>query len=903
MLNRKWELSDKNILFLLVIFSLLVPFIAYFNIFINDKLFFTGDGISFAAIKFYIKNSLMNHEFPLWCPYLSNGVPLAADIGMGTFYPIALLLSPLSDAFFIYIFYGIHLAIGASFSYLYFKEIGCSKSISLVAAIIYTLSIHHGGLRKDHMVLICVTVYLPMILYFIEKYLKTGKWYFYLFIPISMACQFLLGFIQTIFYTDVAITIYFFMMAYHYHKNLFKAVTKFCVIVITYLGLICVQLLPTLELLREYGKYGSSSTSFEYFKGYSVSFYKLLMMYCPNIFSYDVVMPGGPSTSSGMDIELFLGSVVLVIVIFAIRLFYKRFIVKLAIGFIIFTFIFSANAHIPLVSNILYLIPVINSFRVSPRILFIFIFFAYVLFAVGLQEIKTRNLLYKLPKNILYIGIVFTSLTTAYLYVIGNWNIDSLVVPILIDVIKICLPALFALSLTIVFIKVIEKYRDYESKYNFLLLFITIITIFEIAPYTFTTGKNDNKIVELDSFYIVNSFLKENDSKRLFKVWDCTKSMSANSEIQLNRGASQEIPTLNAYLAFNNPRLYKLISLGENAQLNASGIMIGSSIADINIHGQQQLLSMLGVKYILDSDHIIENGNYVSKISISQKPLVNIPNISVPNVKTINAINIPLALQSNTTYKIVFDMQMDKKPASFHIDFYGGPNYDFVEQERDIGGEIGRHVYARFINSGNIPETSKIRYFRILTEDSKDIKITNLTIAKVENLNKQEAYKLVAEENNRKIYENVIAKPIIYTPQRVQNIDSFDSIYNNQLNYDLADVAYVINAKDRVLNPQNVNIDVQNMTNNTVTAKVSAKEESFINFSQNYYPGWKAYVNGNETPIFLVNGLIQGINIPKGKSTVVFHFQPNSVFVGAGITAVTLLLLISYSFILRKQQI
>ncbi|MDI9257335.1 YfhO family protein [Flavobacterium sedimenticola] len=59
--------------------------------------------------------------------------------------------------------------------------------------------------------------------------------------------------------------------------------------------------------------------------------------------------------------------------------------------------------------------------------------------------------------------------------------------------------------------------------------------------------------------------------------------------------------------------------------------------------------------------------------------------------------------------------------------------------------------------------------------------------------------------------------------------------------------------------------------------------DGFAVFSENYYTGWKATVDGKETPIYRVNYVQRGIQIPAGKHTVEFTFEPQVVKTGSTI--------------------
>lgn len=67
-------------------------------------------------------------------------------------------------------------------------------------------------------------------------------------------------------------------------------------------------------------------------------------------------------------------------------------------------------------------------------------------------------------------------------------------------------------------------------------------------------------------------------------------------------------------------------------------------------------------------------------------------------------------------------------------------------------------------------------------------------------------------------------------------------------------------------------------------------------FSEIYYPaGWKAFIDGKETPILRVDYAFRGIMIPAGKHQIEFRFHPDTFFTGlklSGISSVILILLV-----------
>lgn len=74
----------------------------------------------------------------------------------------------------------------------------------------------------------------------------------------------------------------------------------------------------------------------------------------------------------------------------------------------------------------------------------------------------------------------------------------------------------------------------------------------------------------------------------------------------------------------------------------------------------------------------------------------------------------------------------------------------------------------------------------------------------------------------------------------------------------------------------------------------SAKNQ-FAVFSEVYYDrGWKAYIDGKETPIIKVNYVLRGLPIPGGKHQIEFRFEPASYYTGRTVTGVSQIILVLF---------
>ncbi|HOX38274.1 MAG TPA: YfhO family protein [Candidatus Brocadiia bacterium] len=82
-------------------------------------------------------------------------------------------------------------------------------------------------------------------------------------------------------------------------------------------------------------------------------------------------------------------------------------------------------------------------------------------------------------------------------------------------------------------------------------------------------------------------------------------------------------------------------------------------------------------------------------------------------------------------------------------------------------------------------------------------------------------------------------------------------------------------------------IGLPEYTANTVCLRVRLNGNGILVLADTYYPGWRAWVDGVETPIIPVDVLFRGLNIGPGDHEVRFEFISEPFYMGAAISAAT----------------
>ncbi len=159
-----------------------------------------------------------------------------------------------------------------------------------------------------------------------------------------------------------------------------------------------------------------------------------------------------------------------------------------------------------------------------------------------------------------------------------------------------------------------------------------------------------------------------------------------------------------------------------------------------------------------------------------------------------------------------------------------------------------------------------------------------------------------------KIYQNDQAQGLVYLVTESIWVDSADEalqqVIENQA--ELKNLV-VLEGLEQPLNSakkpgrkitQDAKINYTILKANEVEMKLTSKQNAWLVFSQNYYPGWQARINGEKTEIFAANYVLQAIKIPAGSHTITFSYQPFSFTLGWLVSLSSLILAL---WIIRKK--
>ena len=86
---------------------------------------------------------------------------------------------------------------------------------------------------------------------------------------------------------------------------------------------------------------------------------------------------------------------------------------------------------------------------------------------------------------------------------------------------------------------------------------------------------------------------------------------------------------------------------------------------------------------------------------------------------------------------------------------------------------------------------------------------------------------------------------------------------------------------------------VQAQSANMTSVYLNSPSDGYLVFADVWYPGWRAYVDGDQTPVLRANYLFKALQVPAGEHEVEIIYQPNTFIVGAAVSLAALIVLIS----------
>ncbi len=540
--------------------------------------------------KYFVIQSFKNFEIPFWNPYSLSGNPLMANFQSGSFYPINLLffIFDFADAWTIFIILTPILA--SLFLYFFLREIDLKVIPSIFAGVVFAYSsyivvwIEYGNVGHTFL-------WLPIMLFFIEKFLKRQELIYLFYFILSSSVSFLAGYIQGYFYVVCVCIFYFVGRGVQLKKLDGRSIYLFIASLILPILLTAFQLLPTIELFKfsSRGNYNLHQID----KLLNPIWY-LITVIVPNFFGH----PASRNTwFYGTYIERvsYFGFIPFILSIYALLNF------RIRKEIIIFGSLFALSVFLStnlFFNKYIYLIPFpFLSTTVPTRILSIFIFSGSILAGFGLQLVIEKINKKNLAGSIIMLWLIIL-LLWIFILLVSTFHFNiSWFSNLAISKRNLVIPTLLLVFFSIL-LSVYIRFKNFKGIFLVSVFVLTSLDLFyffhKITPFAPKEYIYPNTAVF--------DFLKKESN--IDRFWGY-----GSGYIENNFSIIESLYSPNGYEPMHIKRYGELVSTSKKGRISSL-----LSRSDVNIHPgfgdsdlnqnkyRQRILDLLGVKYVLNKN-------------------------------------------------------------------------------------------------------------------------------------------------------------------------------------------------------------------------------------------------------------------------------------------------------------
>ncbi len=822
-MNNLLAALKKEIPFLLMILG--VTILIFSPLLFGKYMFFDQEQIGFYYPQsFFHSQAIKDNIQPTWNNAYYGGISVGLDQFVSSYYPINKILFK-----FFSVFNAHHLSIfisvlvGCLFAYWFGRASKLGKSASLVLSLAYLSATTFGwldvGTTAGHAFLV-----LPILLLALLKINEDRHLFFYISLgAVGLAVGFLAGFIQIVFY---ACAVAFLFASYlDWQRTEVKGIKRFSSLLS--LGIIAIiavilggwQIWPSVFLVSETVRTASYATQQAYVPGVN----ELMTFFLPDYIHIPFIGGGAPG--------FYMGALPFLLAILSAIFWSKKgipyFFALTYAGILAFAF------RLPIFSFINNHLPPFSHFGGQFRWMVIGAFPLAYIAANGYQKLissellseKAKKLFFKWGKIILallFIGVITIDLLMRVLE--SNEALRNRIISLYFSKKTMHFPIdhyLNVLNITI---------SDIHSIFSLFNLKLIVPMIFLVLAYILVGRFLDNKIN-------IKNFEKFGLSLLIFNILFVFSAQYSSALVPQN------------LLSLNNPpplvKKIKEYSLDPNTYRVAS-FLIGDSFF-WKVGDKTELSPKENTKVYLDM--LINNTNVFYDI---QRLDGMEPYASLRHNQLLGTVLFPPTLN-------IFD------PNSFNI------KTTSLDQliNKDIFKEVTLAEKTEdFIKKIPLLSALNVKFiYSLIPLDSKKLKeipLPNVSVVDIP------LY----------LYENLSVMPRIYFANGVE--------FFSGRNADL--LAKMVNVKDfnnktfiecdsceKTTAGKN-EVNILNYENGLVSLSVKSEHGDYLVFGESYNPGWRAQIDGKDSPIYNANYILQSVFVPSGEHRLTFEYNNKNLW-------------------------
>ena len=892
-----------------------------------------GDGVLYHLTFFQSKKLL-------WDPLLFCGFPMMADPQVMTWYPPSTIFSVLPGGWNLFVLSAYVMA--ACFTYGYVYALTKSRLSSLVSGVVYGMSGFMTA-HLGHTAMIHVAVWLPLIVWSLEMQRHRFSRAWFAVTCAAIACCVFAGHLQIVSYSLLLAACYALVMGWSAsvgRRNYYLAAAASFVLG---MGLTAVQLLPTAELanLSTRSEYG-----FADFVSYSLPIKQTVSLIFPAVFGGLALYGKTPYFGAWNPTEMagYVGLLPLILAAIGFTVTRRKLLSIFWLAVMAMALLLALGDQTPL-AYLIYRLPVLGKFRAPARHFMEMSFAVSVLAGLGVnavaRRVATRALVLKVISAaglIVLAGLVVLLAQHRHEYALAEggtarlnalpWSNPAVAVPLIVFLL---------VSLAVVW------WRSRPDSVLRKCLLVSILVV-DVASFGwFLSWRQDAQRKDVLNPPTVTNLANDlaSANQRMLAV----RGTWANaSEAPPNVSRLWGLASAAGYSPLSPARLSELLSMRPDG-----------SVDPVWKQSTNQALNLASVRYVTvprtppekDTQGILWNtddldlwlGNaacntaagksikfdfgapldantlgIVSRLACSTSMPDGAEAVRVTVTDGNGKTETQSLIAGRDTAEWAFDCPT-VKPVVKHHRSQVFSNFNAKMNADTCDG----HFYSAMLSFNQVKNIQRLEFaWAGQTEALSLNKVTliNPTTRAYIPIDPLSArgnqWGLAGESADARVYENARALPRAWLATETAILKREEILTSirlsrlpNGLPFDPTRTT-LLEDPEGTLPPQardlNAKATVVHSTGKTMDIETSSDRPSFLVTSDIYYPGWQVYVDGSQARVFVANYAFRGVKLPAGRHNVHFEYVPGRFYFGAGVSALSLLILTGFLVLPRMRR-
>lgn len=839
----------------------------------------------------------------LWLPYEYLGVSLLGILQVGILYPFNLIYQILNEKIAFNVNFILTYSLASFFTYLCALSYGISKRGAFIAGLAYSYAGYMLGYVKCFTSFRDAMVWLPLIVFFYERFRRDPRVVNMVLTSLVVAVQVFAGHFQVSVITYLLLA---FFVCWHAvsRKEPFKERLQY---MLTLLAPAVVGLVIALPQITATYQTLSLSVRRNLADPTQGSFSPILMLNWIFPFTKGVWEAGGLGWP---DIEAsgFMGNlfVIFLAVYTALRFWRRDNGVKFWSAVAVVFFLMSLGKYgfaKPFLQNT----PFLNLFRVPSRYLIVFSLAASLLcgFAVTYVSFKDRRALIKW-------SVFFLISALAAFQFFDVMSVDAFSRAVLEEEVRKFIGEIYMMKRGMFCFLLIccffMLWAAFSAGRGFPAQVVAVVSLFLVvilhASFYDIVTLGASKYTPPDSSYLtdpVKRFPYRVGTDRILYVLDHS----------LLYNIPERIHTLNGYDPLMDSETAKMFYMSHWSTsdrwmelLHNNALLTSAGVRYIFVQKRDE------EKYKLDLMQVGGSAEELQNVLTDKWEFLNASLCSneaktfclaSPDGRTVSMIHQRLRLRPNAFYRMVVKAKaVGGTPSSLLVFDLQESGYDGPEQELQVFPSelvVSSGPFYKLIYTGSsIPPEVNVRLFTFSTEP---IVVEDVFLAEVfpfaTRSGSKLVYKRLYEDGKWVVYENGNYIGRVYSVKRIETADSIEEIRGRfeVFGADPSEAAFVSSLDVAKIGRREFSrgkVYIESYDTDRVVVGAEFNEgPGFLVLADQYFPGWKAFIDGKETDVYRVNGILRGVVVPGGAHRIEFVYYPLAVYTSSIVSLVALL--------------